>query len=87
MELTQYSQLVTEMSKNTQLIAQLEDTLLKELSSSKGNILDNEELILTLDETKQKAVEISAKLEQAKFTRNEISKTRSAYSPAALRGL
>merc|ERR1719258_721768 len=42
----QYAELVTEMSENA---------LLRELSSSQGNILDNEELIATLDETKTKA--------------------------------
>jgi ATP-binding dynein motor region len=36
----------------------LEDKLLKELSSSQGNILDNEELIATLDKTKGEAEDI-----------------------------
>lgn len=36
----------------------LEDKLLKELSSSEGNILDNEELIATLDKTKGEAEDI-----------------------------
>jgi hypothetical protein len=59
------------------MIVQLEDTLLRELSSSSGNILDNEDLIATLDETKTKAEEIKGKLEQSKFTKDEISKARS----------
>lgn len=50
----QYAALVSEMSENALLIVQLEDTLLKELSSSSGNILDNEDLIATLDSTKTK---------------------------------
>ncbi|GMF23629.1 unnamed protein product [Phytophthora lilii] len=82
----QYSDLVTEMSESTQLIIELEDTLLRELSSSSGNILDNEELIATLDETKNKATEISAKLELASFTKDEITKAREVYTPVALRG-
>ncbi|KAL4108550.1 hypothetical protein PRIC1_000265 [Phytophthora ramorum] len=82
----QYSDLVTEMSESTQLIVELEDTLLRELSSSSGNILDNEELIATLDETKNKATEISAKLELASFTKDEITKAREVYTPVALRG-
>ncbi|ETN24636.1 hypothetical protein PPTG_00868 [Phytophthora nicotianae INRA-310] len=55
-------------------------------SLSSGNILDNEELIATLDETKNKATEISAKLELASFTKDEITKAREVYTPVALRG-
>ena len=45
------------------------------------------ELIATLDETKNKAVEIGNSLEQAKFTSAEIQKSREQYIPAALRVL
>merc|ERR1712072_1261523 len=65
----QFSELVAEMSANALMIVKLEDTLLHELTAAKGNILDNEELIATLDDTKTKAVEISGKLEQAEFTK------------------
>ncbi|KAL8020331.1 putative AAA+ ATPase domain, dynein heavy chain region D6 P-loop domain-containing protein [Plasmopara halstedii] len=82
----QFRDLVSEMSESTQLIVELENTLLRELSSSSGNILDNEELIGTLDETKTQAFEISGKLELASFTKTEISKAREVYSPVALRG-
>jgi dynein heavy chain len=81
-----YAQLVKEMGENAQLLVSLEDTLLHELSSSEGNILDNQELIKTLDETKTKATEISAKLEQATFTKGEIVKARDVYVPVAARG-
>eukprot|EP00975_Prorocentrum_lima_P034544 7260817-Prorocentrum_lima.AAC.1 len=65
------------MSENAQLLVSLEDSLLRELSNSQGNILDNGDLIATLDETKTKAVEIQGKLEQASFTKDEIGKARS----------
>jgi dynein heavy chain len=81
-----FKDLVDEMSANMQIKEQLEDTLLSKLSSSQGNILDNEELIATLDETKTKAVEIGAKLEQAKFTKEETTKAREVYTPVAVRG-
>eukprot|EP00961_Rhodomonas_salina_P100055 1345801-Rhodomonas_salina.1 len=45
-------ELVEEVSKNKAEQKKLEDTLLKELSSSTGNILDNAELIATLDRCK-----------------------------------
>lgn len=83
---SQYAILVGQMSESALMIVQLEDTLLRELSSSQGNILDNEDLIATLDETKTKAEEIKGKLEQSRFTKDEISKARSGYTPVAKRG-
>jgi len=82
----QRESLVVEMSENKTLLKQLEDTLLKELSSATGNILDNQELITTLENTKQKAVEISEKLAQANETAAEIEMVRVRYVPAAKRG-
>lgn len=81
-----YATLVSDMSKNAQLIVSLEDTLLKELSSSKGNILDNDDLVHTLEITKSKAEEIKAKLDKATYTKEEISEARAVYMPVARRG-
>ena len=45
-------------SDNKRLLKDLEDTLLRELATSTGNMLDNEELVQTLEETKFKASEV-----------------------------
>ena len=45
-------------SDNKRLLKDLEDTLLRELATSTGNMLDNEELVQTLEETKVKASEV-----------------------------
>merc|ERR1711871_305511 len=82
----QFAALVSEMSQNTQLLVSLEDSLLQNLAASQGNILDNEELIATLEDAKSKSVEISAKLEQSEFTKADINKTRTNYVPVAKRG-
>lgn len=82
----QYRDLVIEMSENTQMLLDLEDTLLRELAESQGDLLDNDDLIGTLETCKTKAVEISGKLEQAQFTNAELAKARSGYKPAAKRG-
>ncbi|RYH28883.1 hypothetical protein EON65_10520, partial [archaeon] len=82
----QWADLVTEMGENAQLLVTLEDTLLRELSSSQGNILDNSDLIATLENTKAKAVEIQGKLQLAEQTKDEISTARSVYKPVAKRG-
>ena len=37
----------------------LEDTLLRELATSTGNMLDNTELVQTLEDTKTKATDVS----------------------------
>lgn len=74
------------MSTNKALLKKLEDTLLRELSNATGNILDNQELISTLESAKEKAVEISQKLAAAKVTAKEIDEARVRYSPVATRG-
>lgn len=82
----QWADLVTEMGENAQLLVTLEDTLLRELSSSQGNILDNHDLIATLENTKEKAVEIQGKLQLAEKTKEDIGVARSVYKPVAKRG-
>ena len=74
------------MASNTKLLVNLEDSLLKELSSSKGNILDNDDLIQTLEETKSKATEIQTKIMECKGTKNMINAARNEYTPVAKRG-
>jgi dynein heavy chain, axonemal len=51
----QRERLISEMSANKSLLKDLEDTLLRELASSTGLMLDNIDLIRTLEETKSKA--------------------------------
>ena len=49
-------------SDNKRLLKDLEDTLLRELATSQGNMLDNVELVQTLEDTKSKAVEVKTPL-------------------------
>ena len=55
----QRERLILETSDNKRLLKDLEDSLLRELATSTGNMLDNTELVLTLEETKSKASEVS----------------------------
>ena len=82
----QRERLIQETFDNKRLLKDLEDSLLRELATSKGNMLDNTELIETLEETKTKAGEISEKLEQGVITSKEIDNIRNGYRPAARRG-
>ena len=78
--------LIIETSTNRKLLKDLEDSLLRELAQSTGNMLDNVELINTLDETKTKASEVAEKLKLAAKTADEVEKNRDIYRPVAKRG-
>ncbi|EDQ84603.1 uncharacterized protein MONBRDRAFT_39235 [Monosiga brevicollis MX1] len=82
----QRAQLIQETSQNKTLLKDLEDTLLRELASSTGNMLDNVELIQTLENTKLKAAEVQEKLALGESTAKEIDIIRDGYRPAAKRG-
>ncbi|XP_058850532.1 dynein axonemal heavy chain 10 [Acipenser ruthenus] len=82
----QRERLIQETSENKKLLKDLEDSLLRELATSTGNMLDNVELVHTLEETKTKATEVSEKLKLAGKTAVDIDKLRDGYRPAAKRG-
>uniref|UniRef100_A0A8C2AG99 Dynein heavy chain 10, axonemal-like n=1 Tax=Cyprinus carpio TaxID=7962 RepID=A0A8C2AG99_CYPCA len=82
----QRERLIQETSENKRLLKDLEDSLLRELATSTGNMLDNVELIQTLEETKTKATEVFEKLKLAEKTANDIETLRDGYRPAAKRG-
>ncbi|XP_050527907.1 dynein axonemal heavy chain 10 [Daktulosphaira vitifoliae] len=78
--------LITETSANKKLLKTLEDSLLRELATSLDNMLDNVDLIDTLEETKSKAIEVTQKLELAEKTSAELDVLRNQYRLAAIRG-
>lgn len=78
--------LILETSAHKALLQELEDSLLREISTNQGNMLDNIELIETLENTKSSAIEISTKLTEAVVTAREIDNLRNDYRPAAKRG-
>ncbi|RUS75419.1 hypothetical protein EGW08_016830, partial [Elysia chlorotica] len=82
----QRESLIQETSSNKKLLYDLEDSLLRELAQSKGNMLDNVDLVETLESTKTKASEVTYKLDLASRTAIDIEKTRDGYRPAAMRG-
>lgn len=82
----QREMLIEETSINKILLSTLEDSLLRELANSSGNMLDNEELIRTLENTKEKASEVTSKLELALATAVNIDDARNLYRSVAQRG-
>lgn len=82
----QVATLARQLGEYTITLKELEDGLLRRLAASKGDILEDNELIENLDETKKTADEISVKVAAAKVTEAEINASREAYRPVAARG-
>ena len=78
--------LVVEMSENQSKRKELEESLLKGLNEAEGDLVENVELVETLEATKRATDEITEAIKNAEITKAEIEKDRSAYQPAALRG-
>ncbi len=66
----QREHLIQETSNNKKLLKNLGDSLLRELATSSGNMLDNTELVYTLEETKSKASEVSLAAASVKSWKN-----------------
>ncbi len=68
----QLSSVLNDVATNTKALLRLDELLLERLSANTGNLLDDEELIAVLAETKTKAVEVNEKLLAAGTTRASI---------------
>lgn len=64
------------MSENKKKLKQAEDDLLKRLAEAEGSLLDNDELIQTLEQTKQKSIEIAEDIKTGELTSQEIEIAR-----------
>ena len=78
-------QLVVSNAEMKKELKEIEDKILFMLSNSQGNILDDEELINTLAQSKVTSNEIAAKVAEAEETEKEIDATRELYRPVAIR--
>jgi len=82
----QKNHLVLSMAADNKQLKDLEDKILRLLSTSEGNILDNETLINTLSDSKITSGVIQRRVKEAEETEKEINETRLTYTPAAVRG-
>ncbi|RUS89800.1 hypothetical protein EGW08_002412, partial [Elysia chlorotica] len=78
------NQLILEGAANKKQLKEIEDKILEVLSSSEGNILEDETAIKVLSSSKVLSEEISAKQEIAAATEQEIDETRNGYKPVAM---
>merc|ERR1719310_765590 len=77
--------LVVESAKAKAQLKDLEDKILALLSSSTGNILDDEELIETLSSSKVMGTKIEEQVKQQEITAQQIAEVRAIYKFHALR--
>ena len=80
------AKLIMQMSADKKKLAEIEADILFRLSNSKGNILDDVELIETLASSKRFSTIIKERLQQAEVTEVEIKEARMGYITAAVRG-
>lgn len=78
--------LLLDMAENKRILAHLESEILRLLSESTGNILDDEVLINTLSESKLTSIDITEKVAVSEEMELQINEARSQYIPVATRG-
>ena len=64
-------------------ITKLEDYLLEQLASSTGNILENKDLLASLNETKDKSASIASSLKESIILQEKLEKEGNMYLPVA----
>ncbi|CAH1783204.1 unnamed protein product, partial [Owenia fusiformis] len=77
------NKLILDGANNRRQLKQIEDKILEVLSSSEGNILEDETAIEVLSSSKVLSEEISEKQEIASITEKEIDEVRNGYKPVA----
>lgn len=80
---SQRNSLIIESAENKRLLKEIEDRILHIMSSSRGNILEDETAIQTLKESKTLSDEITKKQAIAEETEITINSVRQVYSSVA----
>ncbi|XP_053335345.1 dynein axonemal heavy chain 6-like [Clarias gariepinus] len=82
----QRNDLIVRINADRNQLKDIEERILRLLFTSQGNILDNEELINTLQESKVTSEAIKSRLEEAEATELMINAAREKYRSVATRG-
>ncbi|XP_071816044.1 dynein axonemal heavy chain 12-like isoform X3 [Apostichopus japonicus] len=75
--------LILQSAANKKQLKEIEDKILETLSSSEGNILEDETAIKVLDSSKVLSDEISKKQKVAEETEKKLNESRAGYRPIA----
>lgn len=79
----QKNKLIVQSARNKALLKEIEDKILHILSSSEGNILEDENAINTMNQSKLVADQIKEEQKVAEATEIEIDTVRQGYQPVA----
>lgn len=80
------NQLLADVNFNKKDLQRLDKNLLERLTQSKGNLLDDTELMDVLNSTKNQSKEVQMKLVDAELKTKEINEKREQYRAVAIRG-
>ena len=78
--------LIIQISQDKRQLQELEDRILKQISEVQGRILDDEELINTLDASRITSETINNRMKLSKITAKEIDEARNDFRVVAKRG-
>lgn len=78
------NQLILQGAENKRMLKEIEDKILEVLSTSEGNILEDETAIQILSSSKVLSNEITSKQAVAEVTEKHIDKARLQYTPIAV---
>lgn len=79
-------QLLEEITNNAKILEQYNKELLEKLSNTKGNLIDDTELMDALNNTKAKSKEVQQKLHEASEKQQEITIKRDNFKKVSIRG-
>ncbi|KAJ3321819.1 Dynein heavy chain 6, axonemal [Boothiomyces sp. JEL0866] len=82
----QRNSLIVNIAADKKQLKDIEEKILKLLFNSQGNILDDEELITILNQSKVTSSTINIRLAEAQETEVNINTARERYRPVAIRG-
>merc|ERR1719498_1390314 len=80
------SRLIAQQNEFKVKLAELEALLLEKLANAEGDILDDTDLILSLEDAKKTSDEVKEKMVIATETETKINETSENYRPSANRG-
>jgi dynein heavy chain len=82
----QKDQLITKSAELKRQLKETEDKILKLVSEADEDILNDEELILTLEQSKETSIMINERMREAEIMTEEINANRELYRDVAIRG-
>jgi len=80
---SQKSELVVKVAAAKKTLTELEDEILRLLFNVEGSLLDDEEIVLTLQRSKQTSEEVTQQLRVSEETEKKIDAARGHYKPVA----